>query len=203
MIDRNPKRGGLRNDGRPLDERFIPPAFETIRGSPDCGFDLCIGQFLECLEGFAIIRIYTLVGFGLQFGRGFEGYFFGAGGGEARVVPIFESDHTPHHRMALWGVNPIAKAWQRTNIPDMKKKSKMQLGMIGLDRMGANMVRRLIKDGHCCVAFDQLPKSDRTKLVILDLQVTDVPTLNPRFKPCIAPPGWTQSSCHALPFATG
>ncbi len=30
----------------------------------------------------------------------------------------------------------------------------MQLGMIGLGRMGANMVRRLMKGGHDCVAFD-------------------------------------------------
>jgi 6-phosphogluconate dehydrogenase len=30
----------------------------------------------------------------------------------------------------------------------------MQLGMIGLGRMGANMVRRLIKGGHSCVVFD-------------------------------------------------
>ena len=34
----------------------------------------------------------------------------------------------------------------------------MQLGMIGLGRMGANMVRRLIKGGHECVAFDRTPK---------------------------------------------
>jgi len=40
-----------------------------------------------------------------------------------------------------------------------------QLGMIGLGRMGANMVRRLLKDGHRCVVFDQLPKAvkDLTK----------------------------------------
>ena len=31
----------------------------------------------------------------------------------------------------------------------------MQLGMIGLGRMGANMVRRLIKQGHDCVVFDR------------------------------------------------
>jgi 6-phosphogluconate dehydrogenase len=31
----------------------------------------------------------------------------------------------------------------------------MQLGMIGLGRMGANMVRRLIKNGHKCVVFDR------------------------------------------------
>jgi 6-phosphogluconate dehydrogenase len=31
----------------------------------------------------------------------------------------------------------------------------MQLGMIGLGRMGANMVRRLMRGGHECVVFDQ------------------------------------------------
>ena len=31
----------------------------------------------------------------------------------------------------------------------------MQLGMIGLGRMGANMVRRLMRDGHTCVAYDR------------------------------------------------
>jgi 6-phosphogluconate dehydrogenase len=30
----------------------------------------------------------------------------------------------------------------------------MQLGMVGLGRMGANLVRRLTRDGHRCVAFD-------------------------------------------------
>ena len=33
----------------------------------------------------------------------------------------------------------------------------MQLGMIGLGRMGANMVRRLIRGGHECVVFDRSP----------------------------------------------
>jgi len=33
----------------------------------------------------------------------------------------------------------------------------MQLGMVGLGRMGANMVLRLIKHGHECVAFDVSP----------------------------------------------
>jgi len=33
----------------------------------------------------------------------------------------------------------------------------MQLGMIGLGRMGANMVRRLMKGGHECVVFDRAP----------------------------------------------
>ncbi|MCI0429336.1 MAG: decarboxylating 6-phosphogluconate dehydrogenase [Rhodospirillales bacterium] len=41
----------------------------------------------------------------------------------------------------------------------------MQLGMIGLGRMGANMVRRLLKGGHECVVFDRSAKAvaDLTK----------------------------------------
>jgi 6-phosphogluconate dehydrogenase len=35
----------------------------------------------------------------------------------------------------------------------------MQLGMIGLGRMGANMVRRLLKAGHQCVVFNRSPKA--------------------------------------------
>jgi 6-phosphogluconate dehydrogenase len=35
----------------------------------------------------------------------------------------------------------------------------MQLAMIGLGRMGANMVRRLLKGGHQCVVFDMSPKA--------------------------------------------
>ena len=35
----------------------------------------------------------------------------------------------------------------------------MQLGMIGLGRMGANMVRRLLRGGHECVVFDPVPEA--------------------------------------------
>ena len=35
----------------------------------------------------------------------------------------------------------------------------MQLGMIGLGRMGANMVRRLLRQGHECVVFDMSAKA--------------------------------------------
>jgi 6-phosphogluconate dehydrogenase len=34
----------------------------------------------------------------------------------------------------------------------------MQLGMVGLGRMGSNMVRRLLKGGHECVVFNRTPK---------------------------------------------
>ena len=35
----------------------------------------------------------------------------------------------------------------------------MQLGMIGLGRMGANMVRRLLRGGHQCIVFDRSQKA--------------------------------------------
>ena len=41
----------------------------------------------------------------------------------------------------------------------MKNQSPMQLGMVGLGRMGANMVRRLIQVGHRCTVFDMFPKA--------------------------------------------
>ena len=38
----------------------------------------------------------------------------------------------------------------------------MQIGMIGLGRMGANMVRRLLRGGHQCVVYDRNAKSVET-----------------------------------------
>src|ERR1700676_2634265 len=40
----------------------------------------------------------------------------------------------------------------------MKKKATTQLGMIGLGRMGSNMVRRLMQGGHQCVVFNRSPQ---------------------------------------------
>jgi 6-phosphogluconate dehydrogenase len=39
----------------------------------------------------------------------------------------------------------------------MPTSTPMQLGMIGLGRMGGNLVRRLMRDGHDCVVFDVNP----------------------------------------------
>jgi len=39
----------------------------------------------------------------------------------------------------------------------MPTDKPMQLGMIGLGRMGANLVRRLMRDGHRCVVYDRSP----------------------------------------------
>src|SRR5215813_14210515 len=35
----------------------------------------------------------------------------------------------------------------------------MKIGMVGLGRMGANMVRRLMRNGHECVVFNRSPGS--------------------------------------------
>src|SRR5262249_28228438 len=49
---------------------------------------------------------------------------------------------------------------QAINVAEpIKRSTTMQLGMIGLGRMGANMVRRLLKQGHQCVAFDRSPEA--------------------------------------------
>ncbi len=39
----------------------------------------------------------------------------------------------------------------------MTTSNPMQLGMVGLGRMGGNLVRRLMRDGHDCVVFDRTP----------------------------------------------
>ena len=44
----------------------------------------------------------------------------------------------------------------------MATDTPMQLGMIGLGRMGANLVRRLMRDGHRCVVYDVNPAAVKT-----------------------------------------
>jgi 6-phosphogluconate dehydrogenase len=39
----------------------------------------------------------------------------------------------------------------------------MELGMIGLGRMGADMVRRLMRGGHRCVVYDISPDAVRLR----------------------------------------
>ena len=41
----------------------------------------------------------------------------------------------------------------------MATDTPMQLGMVGLGRMGAGIVRRLMKDGHSCVGYDVFPEA--------------------------------------------
>jgi 6-phosphogluconate dehydrogenase len=48
---------------------------------------------------------------------------------------------------------------QNEEEPIVKDTTTLQLGMIGLGRMGANMVRRLIRSGHQCVVYDRTPQA--------------------------------------------
>ena len=41
----------------------------------------------------------------------------------------------------------------------MATNTPMQLGMVGLGRMGAGLVRRLMRDGHHCVGYDVSPEA--------------------------------------------
>src|SRR5512144_1320394 len=62
----------------------------------------------------------------------------------------------------------IDRPWPRDssyNICRSERRERhvaMQLGMIGLGRMGANMVRRLRAGGHDCVVFDRSPEAVRS-----------------------------------------
>jgi phosphoglycerate dehydrogenase-like enzyme len=51
---------------------------------------------------------------------------------------------------------PGARRWALA-AAEQEKELSMQLGMVGLGRMGANLVRRLMKAGHDCVVFDVNP----------------------------------------------
>ena len=44
----------------------------------------------------------------------------------------------------------------------MATDTPLQIGMVGLGRMGANLVRRLMRDGHSCVVFDVNPDAVAT-----------------------------------------
>ena len=44
----------------------------------------------------------------------------------------------------------------------MATDTPMQLGMVGLGRMGAGIVRRLMTDGHRCVGYDVFPDAVKT-----------------------------------------
>jgi len=59
----------------------------------------------------------------------------------------------------LAAVNLPFRLTMKTTPKKQKNKPAHQLGMIGLGRMGANMVKRLLKDGHACVVYDRSPKA--------------------------------------------
>ncbi len=61
----------------------------------------------------------------------------------------------------------------------------MQLGMIGLGRMGANIVRRLVEDGHECVVYDH--NADAVKAMAGDDKITGVSSLSELAEKLTAP----------------
>ncbi len=60
----------------------------------------------------------------------------------------------------------------------------MQLGMVGLGRMGANIVRRLMRDGHACVVYDRNPEPGRQ---LAEAGATPAPSLR-ELVDALAPP---------------
>jgi 6-phosphogluconate dehydrogenase len=50
----------------------------------------------------------------------------------------------------------------RRNVRSDDQETTMQLGVIGLGRMGGNIVRRLLRHGHSCVVFDRDPQAVKT-----------------------------------------
>ena len=58
------------------------------------------------------------------------------------------------HRACALGLRAICGSLHHRTV---RQEDAMQLGMIGLGRMGANMVRRLSRHGHDCVVFDADP----------------------------------------------
>src|SRR5262249_20078033 len=91
----------------------------------------------------------TRQGFGAENHSG-VGSFLGAGADTRKLnqqsQPPLPAGETNFHNVAQLNGEQVMK-------------QTMQLGMIGLGRMGANMVRRLLKNGHKCVVFDRSPKS--------------------------------------------
>src|ERR1039458_9257434 len=62
--------------------------------------------------------------------------------------------------MTILGCHPWAgppRASDTTKETAMPTSTPMQLGMVGLGRMGAGLVGRLMRDGHHCVVYDVNP----------------------------------------------
>jgi 6-phosphogluconate dehydrogenase len=57
----------------------------------------------------------------------------------------------------LWSLG--ASPGVQVSLEDRSLENHMQLGVIGLGRMGGNIVRRLMKDGHACVVYDRDAKA--------------------------------------------
>jgi 6-phosphogluconate dehydrogenase len=70
---------------------------------------------------------------------------------DARLTPF----RIPNHRMHG---NRFSDPAIFETTETKEEEGTMQLGMVGLGRMGANMVKRLVANGHECTVFDMSPK---------------------------------------------
>ncbi|AXS81958.1 phosphogluconate dehydrogenase (NAD(+)-dependent, decarboxylating) [Marinobacter sp. Arc7-DN-1] len=67
----------------------------------------------------------------------------------------------------LWDIVAFVMTLPKMNAADYdalrvrpeQRRLKMQIGMIGLGRMGSNMVRRLLRGGHECVVYNRSPEA--------------------------------------------
>src|SRR6266568_16940 len=62
-----------------------------------------------------------------------------------------------------WRVCRSSRRGQRRRKPFQREQGIVQIGIVGLGRMGGNIARRLMKAGHRCVVFDN-NQAPRTKL---------------------------------------
>ena len=69
----------------------------------------------------------------------------------SRATPSRQLDHDSSTNALI---RRTAHSKARAEEAEMATDKPMQLGMIGLGRMGANLVRRLMRDGHRCVVYD-------------------------------------------------
>jgi 6-phosphogluconate dehydrogenase len=63
-----------------------------------------------------------------------------------------------------------------------RREDEMKVGMVGLGRMGANMVRRLLGTGHECVAFDVHPQASEDVVEVGATAVRSLAELVARFE---------------------
>ena len=69
------------------------------------------------------------------------------------IIPELASERPTHPRLVHQRPHFVLSK-PPTEGSLMTTSNPMQLGMVGLGRMGANIVRRLVRDGHECVVYD-------------------------------------------------
>ncbi len=116
--------------GRPLEQRQLDRPSMTI----------------ETTENAFGVHLVDLPVTGIAPGKYARLHFF-----LARREPLGECRLFRRHRRAGQPVD--------SSISSSDQDETMQIGMMGLGRMGANMVRRLMRDGHECVVYDINPAS--------------------------------------------